>query len=223
MKPTLNKRGADIELDELLEMTKRELLLKMNCHHIATVQTFDAAKRTVSATVNYCKTYYKTEDSGKRVPYSVEYPILLDCPVIILGGGTASLTFPIKKGDECLMLFNDRDIDNWVAGAKSGPVATNRLHSFSDGIALIGFIKPGGPAYDEQRALLQNKNAMVGVGEDKIKIANNLHTLNGLLQELCTALQALTVTCAAPGSPSTAPLNAAAIGLIATKLGALLE
>lgn len=217
----LNRLSIDIELKDLLDLHKKDVLLSLNCHGIALVNSFDSSKMVVTATMQYSKTFYKTDSQGKYVPYQREYPVLVDCPVIVLGGGASGLSFPIAAGDECLILFNDRDIDNWFSGATSGPVASNRLHSFSDGMALIWNVD--NPGYDSARAVLYNGTTGVGVSSDKVKIYNAGTTLNTLLQNLCTQLQALTVTCAAPGSPSTVPVNAAAIAAIATQLGALLE
>jgi hypothetical protein len=36
---------------------------------------------------------------------SVRYPILNDLPVVFPRGGGVTLTFPIKEGDECLIVF----------------------------------------------------------------------------------------------------------------------
>lgn len=128
------------ELRDLLNLFKKEILLNLNCHHIGTIQTFDPTTQKATATINYKKTFFKPNPiTGVYDPVLTDYPILIDCPVICLGGGLASLRFPIITGDECLVLFNDRDIDNWFAGGGSGgAVATPRLHSFSDGIILVG-------------------------------------------------------------------------------------
>ena len=177
--------------------------------------------------------------TGKYDSVLKEYPTLIDCPVIILGGGPTHLTFPIAKGDECLLLFNDRDIDNWHQGSTSSANATARLHSFSDAIALVGVNSAphAVTSYDTTRAVLSNGTTLVGIGTSLIKIANNSYTLNGLLQTLITDVKALvtataaiTVTCAASGSPSGPPINASAINnvtsqltSVANQIGQLLE
>lgn len=216
-----NKKQTDLELSDVLDAWKKSIFLELNCHAIATVQSFNSSLQTVTATINYNRTYYQENGSGQMVPVQVPYPVLVDCPVIILGGGSASLTFPISPGDECLILFNDRDIDNWWAGASTGPVATGRLHSFSDGLALVGFREVSN--YDTSRALLKNSTTGVGVSTSKVKIYNASTTLNTLLQNLCTAIQNLTVTCAGSGSPSSTPINASTISSIASQIAGLLE
>jgi hypothetical protein len=66
----------------------------MNCHAIATIQSFDPTKQTASATVNYKKTYFKPDTAGVYRPVLVDYPQLIDCPVIFLGGGVLSPDLP---------------------------------------------------------------------------------------------------------------------------------
>lgn len=127
----------EMSLGDLLDLVKRDIFLSLNCHAIGTIQSFDSDKQTAQATINYKKTYFDSE-LGSYKPVLVDYPQLIDCPVVVLGGGSGALTFPIAEGDECLVLFNDRDLDNWFGGSSGSAVATPRLHSFSDGLILVG-------------------------------------------------------------------------------------
>ena len=69
---------------------------------------------------------------------SVELPLLVDVPIIYPCGGGFTLTFPISSGDECLVIFSSRAIDNWwQAGGVQDPVEY-RMHDLSDGFALVG-------------------------------------------------------------------------------------
>ncbi len=216
---------TDPSLADLLKEQGRQLMLNMNCHALATIQSFNSDTQTVTATINYKRSMQRRATDGTYGIVYIDYPILLDVPVIILSGGAFQLTFPIAAGDTCMILFNDRDMDNWLESGQIGPVASPRLHSFADGVALIGLRPSSSPIanYDATRAKLFNGDTMVGVSAEKVKIANTLYTLNGLLQDLLTQIQAITVTCAAPASPSSTPINAAAISAIATQIGNLLE
>ncbi len=73
----------------------------------------------------------------------VTMPELLDCPVLFSRGGGVSLTFPITQGDECLVIFSSRCIDNWwLKGSPGGTVAQEqaefRMHDLSDGFCIPG-------------------------------------------------------------------------------------
>lgn len=217
------------QLKDLLDLFKKDILLGLNCHHIGTINVFNPLNQTATATVNYPKTYFEPDPiTGTLLPTLKTYPILVDCPVIVLGGGLGSLTFPIAPGDECLILFNDRDMDNWFAGGTGSPVNTPRLHSFADGVILVGIRSLPNvlSSYDPLNVVLQNGTAYVQITPLLIKIANNTNSLGSLLQSLLTQLtllttqlSALTVTGVTPGGGvSGVPSNAAAITAIGTQI-----
>lgn len=68
----------------------------------------------------------------------VNLPLLLDCPVIFPRGGGCSLTFPIRQGDECLVIFSARAIDLWWQSGGVQPPVEVRMHDLSDGFVLPG-------------------------------------------------------------------------------------
>ncbi|GAA5786149.1 Gp138 family membrane-puncturing spike protein [Chitiniphilus shinanonensis] len=69
---------------------------------------------------------------------SRKLPLLLDCPVVFPGGGGCTLTFPVKPGDECLVVFASRCIDSWWQSGNVQEQADLRMHDLSDGFALVG-------------------------------------------------------------------------------------
>ena len=77
----------------------------------------------------------RREDGGVDV---VNLPLLLDCPVVFPRGGGCSLTFPIKAGDECLVVFSARAIDIWWQQGGVQPPAETRMHDLSDGFVIPG-------------------------------------------------------------------------------------
>jgi hypothetical protein len=228
----INQVPNEPSLSDLLNLLKKEIFLDLNSHHLATIQSFDAERQFVTATVNYTKTsFQRNKQSGVYNPVQLNYPLLVDVPVVVLGGGAARVTFPIQQGDQCLVLFNDRNIDNWVQSGQVGPVANSRAHSFSDGFALIG---PNSLAsvidnYDTVRAVLRNGSAGVGVGPSLIKIYNATTTLNTLMQQILSQIETLANAAAAitvtgiTGGPGTSgpPVNASALSAVATAITSL--
>ena len=235
----LKQLDAEPSLKDLLDTVRRDIFLNLFVQHVATIKSFDSTKQTCTAKINYDKTIYTNDSSNNRSKKLVPYPVLLDVPVISLRGGKAGVSLPIKVGDQCLVLFNDRDIDNWFNGSRSGEVGSLRLHSMSDGFALVGISAQDDkiPNYDATRADLYNDTNHVAVGPIKTKIYNATLNLTDILQELVeelkdlnTAITSLTVTTTSPGNPTSTPLNAAAFVAInarmvatATKIGGLLE
>lgn len=67
----------------------------------------------------------------------LEIPILQDVPVMFTCAGGFTITHPINVGDECLVSFSSRNIDNWwQSGGVQNPFDT-RHHDLSDGFAFF--------------------------------------------------------------------------------------
>lgn len=65
-------------------------------------------------------------------------PVINDIPVVFPGGGGFTLTFPLLAGDECLLIFASRCIDNWWYQGGYQQQGDLRMHDLSDGFALVG-------------------------------------------------------------------------------------
>jgi Phage protein Gp138 N-terminal domain len=206
----LNLPRANPGLKDVLDLLKQDVLLSMNCHAIGTVQSVsinDNGLVVANATVNYTRTYYTVQPNGSYIAQQQAYPQMVDCPVIVLGGGSASISFPIEQGDLCLVLFNDRDLNNWFASPNgaAGPVASARLHSFADAIILVGF---------------QQIASMPDTG--KVLIQNDAATLGSLMGSLIDTIKNITTTTA--GTPGTiSPASQANLTSVASQIGSLLE
>lgn len=98
------------------------------------IQSFNPAEQTVTV-----QPAIKAQWRDPRGNESwVSMPLLLDCPVIFPSGGGATLTFPIKQGDECLVVFASRCIDSWWDQGTEGVQAELRMHDLSDGFCIPG-------------------------------------------------------------------------------------
>ena len=77
-----------------------------------------------------------TDDQG-NVTYPT-LPLLDDVPIMFPSAGGFTLTFPVKAGDECLVMFSSRCIDAWWQSGGVGNPIDPRMHDLSDGFAFIG-------------------------------------------------------------------------------------
>lgn len=123
------------DLTTLLNENNEGVVKGFNCMQIGIIQAFDASTQTASIKIAM-KQVKQVNPDGTRILQ--EYPLLVTCPVVTLYGGVSFLSMPIAKGDTCLVLFCDRDIDNWYALGGVQVPATPRTHDLSDGIALVG-------------------------------------------------------------------------------------
>lgn len=98
------------------------------------IQSFDPD--AVTAVIQPAIKGVEHDASGAEV--SVNLPLLVDVPVIFPRGGGCTLTFPVKEGDECLVIFADRCIDFWwQSGGIQEPV-DGRMHDLSDAFCIVG-------------------------------------------------------------------------------------
>ncbi|MDU5474031.1 MULTISPECIES: Gp138 family membrane-puncturing spike protein [unclassified Pantoea] len=122
---------------DLAEAFKSERAMVKNQLRVAMpgiVQSFDPDK--VTAVIQPAIRYVETDNDGNRS--TKDYPLLVDVPVIFPRGGGCTLTFPIREGDECLVVFADRCIDFWwQSGGVQEPVDP-RMHDLSDAFAIVG-------------------------------------------------------------------------------------
>jgi len=115
----------------------------------AIIQSFDATKCTCTAQPAI-QALIRQEDGTQKY---VNMPLLVDVPVLFPNAGIFMLSFPVTQGDECLVIFADRCIDNWWNSSGIQPQVTNqgvgelRFHDLSDGLAILGpFSKPNVPS-----------------------------------------------------------------------------
>lgn len=212
-----NKAVAEPSLRDLLDLFQLQIFMQLKCHDLGTIQSFDPATQTAQVSINYRRSFV-SKDPMVPVQY-VDYPVLVDVPVFILSGGACSITFPIAKGDTCMVAYNDRDIDNWFQSGQIGPVASQRMHSFTDGMALVGFRSKQNAlaSYDTTRLILQNGTTFVGISDSKIKIANAATTLLTAMTQLTTALTTFTTaTSTAAVEPTLGPASSALATSVAT-------
>jgi hypothetical protein len=100
----------------------------------AIVESVDHATCTVD--VQPLLMRVRQTESGEREV--TRAPMVVGVPVLFAGGGGSRLTFPVKRGDVCLLLVATRSIARWNAIGGEVDPEDNRAHHISDSIALCG-------------------------------------------------------------------------------------
>lgn len=94
----------------------------------------DPAKRTISV-----QPTIQAKAQNKDGSFTwVTLPLCVDVPVFFPEGGGVTMTFPVKAGDECLLVFAARCIDSWWQSGGVQVQADQRMHDLSDGFAFVG-------------------------------------------------------------------------------------
>jgi hypothetical protein len=176
-----NKQLQPPDLNAVLNELKTDILKSINCVQVGIVQSFDAADQTVSVRLSI-KKIIEIEDDGTRIVE--ERPVLAKLPLMILSGGDTFLSFPIAAGDECLVFFNDREIDNWfISGDVQAPTSA-RLHDLSDGFALVGVrsLQKSLAGYLTNGIRLAHSTAKMDILADAFQFLATLFRLTGSME-----------------------------------------
>ncbi len=118
------------ELLDAFGQLKLDITRTMNCVKIGSIQSFDRTKKTAQVQI----LFKRVLNDGTQA----DYPILVDCPVFTLQGGGGAIQFPIAAGDNCLILFSDRNLDAWFSNGTASAPFDARCHDLSDGLCLVG-------------------------------------------------------------------------------------
>jgi hypothetical protein len=125
-------RSGDLSEALSTESTKTKEAIRVALPGI--IQSFNPA--TVTAEIQPSIQYTHIDNDGTVI--QKDYPLLVDVPVIFPRGGGCTLTFPVRKGDECLVVFADRCIDFWWQSGDVQKSGDPRMHDLSDGFAIVG-------------------------------------------------------------------------------------
>jgi len=201
-------------LADILEVHREEIFSNLNCHAVGKIEQFNHLEQTAIVSIDYQRRVENIEATYERS----DYKNLIDIPVIVVGGGNGSLRFPIKAGDNCLVFFNDRDIDNWFTSGSKSPLASDRKHSFSDGVALVGLrsMADNLDDYDPDRTELVHDKTVISL-EDKIRIKNLTSNMFDVIDGLFAQLDFLVPTTGIPAA------NKAAIAALRLQFQQLME
>lgn len=116
----------------LMQSLKDKILYNdINCCRIAIVDEFYGD--SLQAKVNIAnKMMVGLKDDGSQILQ--DYPPII-AKICYAGNG---FSYPLKKDDCGILLFNDREIESWYINGEINQLAYNRCHSFTDAIFIAG-------------------------------------------------------------------------------------
>ena len=128
-------RGADegIKLKEMMD----RMLLDVCTSIPAIVESFDASTMTVDVTPAI-----QMKKRSQGVVSWINLPKIVKVPVVVYGAGGFYHTIPITQGDDCLLVFSQRAIDNWHDQGGIQPSGNDddsgvRHHDMTDAFAFF--------------------------------------------------------------------------------------
>lgn len=182
-------------LIETLQALKADVNKNLYCHIPGKIQSFDPTEKTASVQLLFVLQF----PTGQ----TMNYQVLTKVPVFTPQGGGGAFQAPIAKGDPCLVVFADRNIDAWFQnGSAAVPFdnaggAPGRMHDLSDGMAFVGFnsLADALPMYssDELRMIMNASKVAISKATGLVTIQSETMTLLTALTALTTALAAATI------------------------------
>lgn len=116
---------------QTLDGVQRKTSYELNCTRIGIVQAFYPEDLTVDVLIVNKKTIKLNADGTQAVR---DYP-LIRAKVVYCNPFE---TFPINNGDECVLLFADREIESWFINGEVNAEGYPRMHALTDAVAIFG-------------------------------------------------------------------------------------
>lgn len=148
---------SDISLKNLLQRFQSSMLESLNCVKVGKIKTFYSDKQTADIQID-------------------NYPQISGVPVKFICGADFSIQIPIKSGDDCIVLFCDTDLDNWVEGKGSSPAFPADKHGLNGAIALVGITNLNTRINDyiTDGVRIKYKGSIIELKDSGIEIIGNL-------------------------------------------------
>jgi hypothetical protein len=206
-----------------MEIAQDAIMSRLNCHNIGRILEFDKLTQTCTVELMQLKQFNQ---------YTITPAPITQVPLIILGAGGGHITMPNPVGTICLLLFLDRNMDNFMETGEQYVPDTTRMHDFTDAIALTTFTTLANPLndYDEEAITLFNEGLIEDVSKlsyikiypaqieiqaadganitasDKISISNSVQDLGTLIQTFLTACESITTVTGGTLTPASKQL-----------------
>lgn len=119
------------DLTQTLQASGSKTATQINCMRIATVIEFYPENLTAQVKL-VDKKFVGLNPDGSQIlqEYPPIYAKVCYC--------NPFCTFPLTQGMECILLFNDRELETWFINGGSNIQAYPRMHDLTDAVAIAG-------------------------------------------------------------------------------------
>lgn len=123
--------SGEPDLTTVLKSVINKVGLELNCVRVGIIQSFNPDDLTAEVLIANKKSLGLNKNGTQKTRnYAViTAKICYCCPFI---------TYPIAQGEECILLFNDRELESWFISGEIQPEAYQRMHDLTDCIAIVG-------------------------------------------------------------------------------------
>lgn len=188
-----------LDLATFLDLKKKETMIDLKVAKLGVIDSYDPD--TGTATVEIKSKF------NEKTPSVWEYQKIPDVPVV----KSKYFSYPIKKGDGCLIIFLDTDFTWWLDKGQTEVPLSPRMHNLNDAIAVMGVDTIAErPSFDKP-----DNNVVINARDGKVDIKNQTTDLITVCQKLITLLTNLNAALGPLTSygylPTNLPLDTAAL------------
>jgi hypothetical protein len=149
------------EFVQQIEETARAVVDDIHTALPGTVVSFDPGKGTATVKPNG---KYLTADRK-----TLEYPQITDVPVVFPFCQTAGvgIAYPVLKGDSCLIVVSEVELDEWRSGAES---EGSLRFDLTSAMCIPGLLEGGGSIISKA---CSNNAVIVGAGDVEVMVSDS--------------------------------------------------
>lgn len=117
-------------LDSAMKKTVRSELLEVHTALPGEITEVDLTTQLVTVQMGIKRILMNGQE--------IVVPPQVNVPLGVLRGGNFVITLPVTKGDQCLVIFSEREMTQWMFAGDQGPQTPRRYgtHQYSDAIVL---------------------------------------------------------------------------------------
>lgn len=179
---TINKFNQMIstpDIGQTIKISGLQIASEFNCMRIGIIQEFYADDLTVKVQIANKKQKTLNADGTANVDNFTPIVAKVCCC-------NPFITYDIQPGEECILLFSDREIESWFITGCCQPEAHTRMHALTDAVAICGI-----RSLPKMISILENclnlfyGNSNIALSNDVINInsttvqATNFQAMNG--------------------------------------------
>ena len=115
---------------------------------------------------------YRKQDGNAPNGEKIDYPEIHNIPVFFMQSmkQTATIVYPIKPDDECILFFAEQSLETWQTKAET---ETDLRHDLTNAIAIVGLFAQPNPlvrrAYDNESIIIQREETFIEIYDGKIE------------------------------------------------------
>lgn len=155
------------EVVQQIEETARSVVNEVHTALPGEILSFDSESTT--ATIKPIGSYLTSDGIRLAYPLLTEVPILFPfSPSVEVG-----IVFPVKKGDHCLILLSETELEEWRSGAAS---ESSLRFDLSNAVAILGLQRNTIPsmtkAVEKDAVLLLTSGTEICVSKEGIEVTS---------------------------------------------------